>query len=184
MLRVRTVFTGPQGAPWVSTIHGNPGDTVAGAQNLVNAIGTFWGAVDAVMHTSVLWSTEAEVEDINVVTGDTEAVFTTTPATGAGATVTELLPRIAQAVVRFRTGVFVLGKEIRGRIFVPGLTELANTAGALTPATQSTIQSAAAALVADVTAQVGVWSKTHGQFQIPTSTSVWSQFAYLGSRRD
>lgn len=183
MLRVRTVFSGPQGSPWVSTIHFT-GSTQVAADAAVAAVGAFWGAVDALMHTSVLWATEAEVEVVDVNTGDVTAVLVTTPQTGAGATVTELVPRMSQAVVRLRTGVFFGGREVRGRIFIPGLTELANTAGALTPATQTAIATAADAMRTDVTQELVVYSKTHLSAPPVATTSVWSQWAYLGSRRD
>jgi hypothetical protein len=183
VLRVRTNFTGPQGSPWVSTIYGD-GISQVEAEAQVLSIGTFWGAVDALMNNDVDWATEAEVERVNVATGDVEAVFVTTPQTGTGALVTELLPLVAQAVVRWRTGVFVGGREIRGRTFIPGLTEAANTGGSVTPANAATIQAAAQAMIDDVTWEMVVWSRTHAQAPEVATASVWSQFSYLGSRRD
>lgn len=183
MMRVRTVFSGPQGTPWVNTLY-FAGDTQTIADAAVADVGAFWGAVDALMNTGVTWATESEVEVVDEVTGNVTAVLVTTPQTGAGATVTELLPRIAQAVVRMRTGTFIGGREVRGRIFVPGLTELANTTGQVTAATLTTIQTAAQALMDSVNQQWVVWSRTHGVARLISSVSVWSQFSYLGSRRD
>jgi hypothetical protein len=183
MMRYRTVFSGPQGSPWVSTMYSS-GISQAEADAFVAAVGAFWGAVDALMNTGVTWATEAEVEIVDPITGDITGTLVTTPQTGAGATVTELLPRIAQAVVRWRTGIFVAGREVRGRTFIPGLTELANTTGQLTPATQTTIQTAADTLNGVVGPTLNIWSRTHGVTHPVATASVWSQFSYLGSRRD
>lgn len=180
MLRVITRFTGVQGSPWFSTIHMDGTDqTSATAAN--TAVGAFWESVDNYIDNAVLWATESEIESINPVTGETVGAFAVTPVSGSGDAAGDLLPIAAQALVRIRTGVFVGGREIRGRIFVPGVNETYNANGVLEPTAQTGILAAANTLDA---AGLLVWSRTHGQAVIASTLSVASDFAVLRSRRD
>ena len=182
MFRIRTVFQGIQGAPWLSTMYFGEGASNL-AQDAVTAVGAFWGAVDAHISNLVNWSTESDVaviSDLGVLTG----VDSTTPATGSGAAVADPLPMATQGLVRWRTGLIVLGRELRGRTFVPGLTESAAVDGGLAAAVQSDIQTAADALMADVNSALVVWSRTHSVSATAQAATVWSQFAVQRSRRD
>lgn len=183
MYRVRTVFTGPTGSPWVNTLFfDEPAGTAQGA---ANAAAIFWQAVDAVMHTSVSWSTEGDVVLVNEDTGLATGVVSTETSSGAGSTGTDLLPPATQGLIRLLTGVFNDGRQIRGRIFVPGLTETANTAGGIMDGTTATtIRTAAEALVDDANSALLVWSRSGLQAHPVTGASLWSQFAILRSRRD
>lgn len=187
MYRVRTVFDGMQGAPWLNTLYFDQGGGTA--QQAVTAVGNFWGAVDALIDSEVNWRTEADVTDINPLTGQPTSVIQTTPVTGTGAAVGDALPVATQALVRWRTGFFSNGRERRGRTFVPALVEASGDNGKLLAASQTTIQTAAAALIADVNSILVVWSRPdlptlNGGFSAVTASSVWEQFAVLRSRRD
>lgn len=186
MLRVRTVFTGVTGSPWLNTLNfgsssqsGNQTD----ADAAVAATGAFWGAVDALMNTSVTWATLPDVlflGDDGVAAG----AYSTTPQTGTGATATEILPFTNQAVVRLLTGTFIGGRQLRGRIFVPGLTEAASVAGSLAAASSATITAAAGVLNSGTTPPLAVWSKVNATVVPVSGVSTWSQFGVLRSRRD
>lgn len=183
MYRVRTVFTGATGSPWVNTLYfDEPAGT---AQAAANAAAVFWQAVDSVMHTSIAWSTEADVVQVNEQTGLATGVISTEQSSGAGATGTDMLPPATQALVRLLTGVFNDGRQVRGRIFIPGLTEAANTSGGNVEGTTAlTIRTAAEALIEDTGSELLVWSRSAGNSFNVTGVSLWSQFAVLRSRRD
>lgn len=186
MLRVRTVFTGVTGSPWLNTLNFGSGTQVgsqADADAAVAATGAFWGAVDALMGSAVTWSTLPDVLFLGD-DGVAANAYATTPQTGTGATVTDLLPITSQAVVRTLTGVFIGGRQLRGRIFVPGLTETGNAAGVPTATVISTIGAAAATLNAATTPPLAVWSKVNATVEPVSGVSVWSQWGVLRSRRD
>jgi hypothetical protein len=180
--RVRTEFSGMQGSPWLSTMFFN--QNTGTEQQCVDAVGAFWSAVDALMDNEVNWATLPDVEDVNSVTGQVVGVATTTPATGTGGTAGESLPPATQALVRWRTGVYSSGREIRGRTFIPALVEQNSDNGQVLAAAQTTINNAAAALIADANTILEIWSRVNGASPSVVSGSCWSQFAVLRSRRD
>lgn len=182
MYRVRTVFTGIQGSPWLSTMYFD--SLGAGtAQQAVSAVGTFWGALDNFMGAGVAWATEADVADINSTTGQPEDVTSTTPSTGAGSGGADLLPAATQGLIQWRTGVFANGREVRGRTFIPGLMETASTGGP-SGTFASAAPTAAAALIADANSTLIIWSRANSSFAPVTSGTLWTSFAVLRSRRD
>lgn len=188
MYRIRTVFTGPQGSPWLGTMFFD--ETVGTAQSAATAVGTFWGAVDALMHTTVTWATEADVSAIDDTNGQLMGVSSTTPQTGTGALGGELAPFVSQALVRWRTNGIVNGRSLRGRSFVPGLTTTSADDGRVIAATQATINAAAAALILDANSTLVVWHRpsgpgaTDGNSATVVTGTCWSQYASLRSRRD
>lgn len=186
MLRVRTVFTGITGSPWVNTLNfGSP--TQTGSQGeadaAVAATGAFWGAVDQLMKSTVVWSTLPDVLFLGD-DGVAANAYSTTPQTGAGALTTDLLPIADQAVVRLLTGTFIGGRQLRGRIFVPGLCLSSNTNGALSTSSALVITTAGNTLNAATAPALGVWSRVNATTEVVSGISVWSQFGVLRSRRD
>jgi hypothetical protein len=182
MWRVRTSFTGVTGSPWVNTAFFS--DTATLAQDCVDAVGTFWNSVDALMEASVVWTTLVDVEQVVPTTGNVVAVEATTPVAGAGAGATTGLPTLTQGLVRWRTGDYIGGREVRGRWFIPGLATTANNDGNLAATATTTINNAAAALLADPDAVLVIWSRKNLSEHPVSSGSVWNQFAGLRSRRD
>lgn len=181
--RIRTVFTGVTGSPWVSTAYMSAlgSGTV---QQAVTAVGNFWGSADSLMEVSVSWTTLADVEALDPATGEVTGVSNTTPATGGGVAASTGLPVATQGLVRWRTGVYVNGREIRGRWFIPGLLTTANNDGAPSSTMLSTLNTAASTLISDANSELVIWSRKNLQVEAVTSGTTWSQFAILRSRRD
>jgi hypothetical protein len=191
-LRATTVFTGSTGTPYLNQFH-FPGSGATDAAAAASAASTFWQAISANMANNLSWTRSGEVEEFDPATGLTTAVHSTDPVSGAGVNAAEMLPFTSQALVRWRTGVFQDGREIRGRTFIPGLTQDELADGLLLPAMQTLIANAAGTL-ADL---LGVWSRPReasagppvvearaGQIVPVSASSVWNQFAVLRSRRD
>jgi hypothetical protein len=197
MLRVRTVFTVPPGTPWLSTMYFN-GASQALADAAVVDVGTFWGSVDALMNTAVSWATDADVAQLDEETGDLETSYATTPQTGSGASAGDLLPLVAQALVRWRTAGVVNGRHVRGRSFVPGVTEAFASGGRPIAGALTTMTTAAGILVSSANSELAIWSRPFdgdptadppidprvGTTHTVTSGSPWSEFASMRSRRD
>jgi len=182
LYRVRTVFTGVQGSPWLSTMYflGSGGTE----QQAATAVGVFWGAVDARMASNVAWATEAEVVTIDSTDGQPTAVTATTPSSGAGASGSTLLPIVTQGLLRWRTGFFIAGRELRGRTFIPGLTENDNDVGIPNGSITGTVDPIAATLIGSANAELVIFSRTHFDFAVVSSGTMWTSWAELKSRRD
>lgn len=182
MLRVRTEFTGPTGSPWLSTCYFAESDQ-AGATAANAAVGTFWSAVDAQMSNQVSWSTEPEVAVMSP-GGAISGLLPVTPVTGTGGGTAEMLPLAAQLVVQLRSGFWVNGREIRGRLFVPGITQGANDDGEVLEANRTLTTNAAAALRDAAGCELVIWSRKNLATATVVTVNTWKQFGMLTSRRD
>jgi len=180
--RVVTIFSGVQGSPWYNTLYFTTGGGTA--QQAANAAGAFWGAVDNRMATTVTWSTDTEVPTVDASTGQVTAITSITPVTGTGSGAALQLPIATQGLVRLRTGAFISGRELRGRIFIPGLTENDNDNGIPNAGVLAVVNPAATTLVTGATWQLCIFSRTHLVQQSCTSASMWTSWANLRSRRD
>lgn len=195
--RVRTVFSGVAGSPWYSNLYFDADGVTPSAQQNVDAVDAFWTALASLMDNAVTWTIGPEVPELDETTGELTGVQTVTPGTGAGTDTTDPLPYMSQGLVRLSTTDFVAGRRVRGRIFVPGLTETANT---------TTGQPSGSAITAMTTAGTNlvaaggllVWSRPFagdpaatpprparaGSKASITAVSGWNQWAVMRSRRD
>jgi len=184
VLRVRTSFAGVAGAPYLSTMYFMTGDTLPDAQAANTAVGTFWSTIDAQLLTSLSWSTDPEVSVLTtagVLTGS----HAVTPVTGTGNIAGSLTPPATQGLVRWATPIYVAGRRVRGRTFIPAIPQsLLSSSGGPALALSTAVNNAAAALIADANANLGIWSRKNGGIHAVTTGGMWSQFAVLRSRRD
>lgn len=183
--RVRTVFSGVAGTPWYSNFYFT---LVNGTvQDHLDLVGAFWGAVDARIIPDVTWETESDVAVIDDATGQLTGIETGTGPSGVGSQAGIMLPASNQALVHWLTGSFLNGRQLRGRCFIPGLTETDNDAGGTLSATaQSVIQAAADALVTNsaTPGPLRVFSKSGFTSATVSSADVPTKWAVLRSRRD
>lgn len=184
MLRVRTIFSGVTGSPWLQVSYWTGTDNQTQADAAVAAISAFWGAVDNLMGTSVSWVTDPEVAVLTTA-GVRTGGFVTTPGGGTGSSGTSLLPISTQALVRLLTGSFIAGRQVRGQINVPGLTTTQlSSAGQLASAAQTTIQTAANTLNSATAPDLVVWSRKNATAIAVSTVSVPVVFSVRRSRRD
>lgn len=184
MLRVRTVITGFQGGPWIHVSYWVGADTGPGAIAANAAIGVYWNAVRAAMSTQATFLTDAIVAQMDPVTGNRTANYPVTPVTNPGLDAGDPLPPATQGLQRLRSGTFALGREIRGRINVPGLTEASSTNGRPTAGLLTTMNNAAVTLIGATAPALAVWSRRNGTAIDVTSTDAWTDFAIRRSRRN
>lgn len=184
MLRVQTTWTGPSGGPFYTLMHFD-GDTSGEAEPAATAVLNFWTAMQAAISSQVTRHVEEEVLRIDPATGNVTAVFTgaARPFTAGGATGSPL-PWHTQGLMRWRTGVFIAGRELRGRTFIPGLTEDANDNGRPNSSMVTSANNAAATLIGAATADLTIWSPTHGVEHTAASGTLWNEWGLLRSRRD
>jgi hypothetical protein len=185
-LRVRVSWgSGAANGGGVSTFNFIGDDLQADANAAAAAVATAMAALEPVMDVDAVWTLETEVDVFNVLTGQTTGVFTVAGATGNGNSVGDKLPLAVQGLVRLRTGFFVGGREVRGRLFIPAVGEpFINADGTPTVAFQTTIADAIDDLRADPNCIYAVYSPTHSTAQEVTAVTAWSNFAVLRSRRD
>jgi hypothetical protein len=191
-LRVRTEITAVSGSPYLSTFH-FPGSGGTDAEAAADGARAFWAEIVASMAAPTSVQVVGEVEEFEPETGNLLAVFQSEQAVLVASGSGDPLPWATQGLIRWRTGAFIDGRELRGRTFIPALTEGHSTQGRPTAAL-ITILNTAAGAVNDL---LGVWQRPRlasegppvveardGQIVPVASFSVWTQWAQLRSRRD
>lgn len=181
IMRVRTVFNGVQGAPYYSNLYFDA--TTPTPVQVTNAVTQFWQDIKAVICNDLSWTVEGDVAVIDDVTGNISDIVQGTENSSVGTDSADMCPLTTQGLIRARTGTFVAGREIRGRIFIPCPSEGSNLQGAPTSTYTADLTGGAAALI---TAGVDwvIWSRARGQSAQVGSVSTWNQWATLRSRRD
>lgn len=182
--RIRTIFTGVAGTPWYSNFYFDDDGTAAGVYQ--TKVLAFWTAlVPGHMRSGI---TATMVNPIPIMTAAGSIVSVVTGAGGStnGSQSVDPLPPATQALLRLHTGVFEGGREIRGRVFVPGLTEADNSSAGVSSTLLADMSAAAASLQGSSGANGAwvVWSKKNASWAAITSWSGWNQFAVMRSRRD
>ena len=185
MLRVTTEMQGPPGAPFYTTMY-FAGTTEGEASAAVAAVAAFWGDLTAEIAAGTTWTVFGEVEVVDPVTGNITGTFSDPDVSNAFTNSADPLPWSSQILIRWRTGVFVAGREIRGRTFLPGFTEAASDNGQVESGVVSGLQTPVDDLLTAASGAGGlaVYSPTNGQAALVSNGSVWNQFAILRSRRD
>ena len=180
--RFRTVFTGVAGAPWYNNLFfegGTPEGAAYGPD-----VAAFWDACASQMVTAVSWVTEPTYTVIETDTGLITDIGDWAGDSGVGLLAGEALPWACQAVVNWRTNLYIAGRELRGKTFVPALMQNANNNGVLLAASQADIQAAADGLIAGSSGAFCVYSRTHLTEAIVESATVPTKIGVLRSRRD
>ena len=179
--RVTTVFSGVPGAPWYSNFFFAQTDV---AQECVNSTSRFWLAIAPLIVNEVSWTVQGDVATIDEATGEVTNVEAASGVNGAGSSVGELLPRQTQGLVRWQTALFASGRRLRGRTFLPGMTESNNLEGVPSSGTITAMANAGTALIAEPGTAFGIYSRTYRAFAVVTASTAWNQWATLRSRRD
>ena len=181
MLRTTTVMTGIAGSPYYSSFHFE-GTLQAEADAAAAATRTFWDGVSSSISSLVTINVQDEVEVVDVASGQTTQVYQSPTTPVSGVPNTEIMPTYSQGLVRWLTGIYVGGRQLRGRTFIPGVVEAVSSGGV--PAASYIADTLAAANALLGTSDFGIYSPTHGQFVLGATASVWDQWAVLRSRRD
>ena len=182
MWRVTQVATGVAGSPYYYTMHfDREGGT---AQQAADAWRTFLGGGAPGTYAAPLaFSPMTEVQQIDPVTGDLQALFPVTTSSVSFSD-TDPLPPATTLLARWRTGVYIGGREVRGRTNISRLTEAENVSGAPGGTELTSFNSRLTAFLADPNSQPVVWSRSAGQWYPIVAASFAPQWCVLRSRRD
>jgi len=183
LYKSRLVFSGGAGGSGVSTMYFLAGGTVS-AQDASDAHGDFFNRIKGRQATSVRCTVDPEVLTIDVTTGTTMSAISVTNRTWLGEDGGDVLPWATQGLVKFPVGVFVAGRRLVGRSFIPGACEGSNTDGVPNAGYVADIDASAVLLATDTGNPLYVYSPTHHTAhpsQVPITVSRW---ASLRSRRD
>lgn len=178
--RITTVWTGRPGLPGTTTLYFHEDGVTTADQ--VDAVKAFWNS----LKNNIVTGTNLAVDGVaEIVESDTGEIVGTDD-TGHGGVIVgtdsaDPLPPTVQGLIQWRSGVYVGGREIRGRTFIGCITETSNTAGVPNAGTVAAWTGYATTLKA---ANLAVYSPTKHQWASVSSGSAWSQFAVLRSRRD
>lgn len=197
LYRVTTTFAGPSvvgGA--ISRIYflitgGTP-------QQAATAATTFWASARVAIDDSLTITVAPQVEQVDPVDGDLVAAVPVTGSSVAGQDDGAVLPYQIQSVLQLRTGVFSDGREIRGRIYLPGPSASTFANGVYSGTRKTAVEAAGAALISDANSTLAIWQrpreansgKNHdldqrdGSSEAVISATLWSKMASLRSRRD
>lgn len=182
--RVRVQLLGAVvSGPAVSTFYFD--NATGTTQQAVTAVGTFMNSWQAQVSTALNWASEPEVDFLNESTGQLQSTVTTTPFTGVGTQAGARISSVNQVLLRLFTDTISNGRQVRGRLFIPGFVEATNNvAGEPESASLTPINAAATTLINDPNVNWVLWSRKNGIAPAITLASCWSKYAVLRSRRD
>lgn len=176
--------------PSVTTLNFSTGGGTA--QQAATAANNFIIALLPYLTGNVNYTLDTSVATVDETNGQTSAVTTVATSTGPGTGTGDFMPPATQLLMRWRTGVFVNGREARGRTFIPGVVESNVSNGTPIGAMQTAMNTAAATLIADATSRLVVWQRSRptdippfvGILRDVTTGQLWDRCAVLRSRRD
>lgn len=183
MNRVRVVWTGVAGTPWYSNYY-----TIAGAispSTAHAAVNSLQSSLKALYVPALTATIEGDIAQVESSTNEIVGVVTV-PATGQTGTASgTMLPRQTQALVRLLTGAFSGGRQVRGRVFVPGLAVGAiGATGQVASGTLAALNTAYATYLSALGPGAVVFSRKNGTAVPIIAASTWGEFATMRSRRD
>lgn len=194
MMRIRTVITGTQGTPGLSTVYATGAGVTpiaADALDMVGRVRTFWNALITMLPSLITAQVQSQVDLIDPATGD--LVGGLNPAAPAVVTGTggAALPFAAAALLVANTGVIVNQRRLQGRTFISPLAATVNNAGNFGTAQSLAVTAAATnMLTGSTTSTPCVWHRPTELFpaagtQAPVSGyTTRIPYAVLKSRRD
>jgi hypothetical protein len=166
----------------------------------------FWTTLLNYILTGHTITVDGAVEGVDSITGDVTEVSSVTPATITCTRTGSAMPPAVQGLVQWRTGVYSDGREIRGRTFLPALTQDLGSNGVPTAAYLTQMAAAVTALLGPTTRDLVIWrrprkarpqvgskgdpwylpaqSQRDGTAATVAAGTAWTKFAQLRSRRD
>jgi hypothetical protein len=181
--RVRTSIVGGNGGNQVAT-HYFDATSPFTAQDAADAVHAFWDTMKTQVISAYSFQVEPVVETINSTTGQpTGSVAVSSPLV-TGTAGGGMIASSSQLLLRWRTGFYPYGREIRGRTFIPGLALSAlGASGRPSAGALSTMASAATAIIGWTSSNFVVYSREHKVWALVSAGDPWAEFSVLRSRR-
>jgi hypothetical protein len=183
MWRVETVTTGLDGSPFLSTHWFN--STIGNVDDCVQSVVDLWTDLSGVIINDLSMAVQSTVYVVDETTGE----ITGTEISGAadivvGTDASTPLAAATQGLLRLHTGDYVGGRELRGRMFVPGPSITALTNGGPSVSYQNSLNTAIATFIGNSSTVPIIWSRVNGTSRGIVTGNAWTEFAVLRSRRD
>lgn len=194
IMRIRWSITGLTGLPGLHTTYWTGASSTpvqADATDVSGRVRAFWDGVKTILAPGVTVSTAASVELLDVATGTLVGQLGPGSQTAVVSTGANANPSATMMLLRYTTATVINGRRLQGRSFIGPTATATNTGGRVTPASNTTLLTAANALFTGATASALVcWHRpdrvthTGGAVAPVTVTGTAIDFAILRSRRD
>lgn len=183
MRRVRTIVTGVAGSPYYLVGYFDAQEGTAA--DCVLAWSNFCLPTPADGLEGSVWETQGVTEIVDPVSGNVTGIDSTATIFKTGDTEYQTLPPSNQCLIRWRTGNYVAGREVRGRTNLPLQSkDSADTDGKVAGFVANAYTTRAQLLVDNADITHVVWSKKNGVWWATESGSCWTEFSILRTRRD
>lgn len=195
LARVRIALGGWDGAPGVNTLHFSPGTSDWDVQDDVDEL---YGDLDTLVgafYNSLVAGVTAVVEsDLTIFDSETGFVTgiknpTDAPTVYTSTSDPSKTSRATQALIRFKTGEYVDGKQIAGRMFLGPLSAVdLTTGGLMTSAAIAAYPDWFSGITSGIGARLCIWRRPTGGAGAPgiyadvTQVSVRQKPSFLSSR--
>lgn len=184
MIRIRSVTDGLPSAPFLTT-HYFETSAESVAQEAYAALGDFWEAMSVAVNHNANINIDPVMFIIDPVTGNTTGTFLATIPLGyAGGNTGDALPAGVSPIMQLRTGSYLAGREVRGRTFLPGLTQdqINIQSGTLNETSRDYLSAIGQALV-DADLGWCVWSRKNGTADTVSVVNIAQSAGMIRSRR-
>lgn len=182
--RVSVDWVGVAGTPWFTSMHFSTAGGSGGAAAAVAAVDAFLDNFQGGIENSVTWLTRPLVEDIDPATGNILGTFSVSQVGGAGTNANDPLPWQTQYCISWLTGVYVSGRQVRGKTYIPGLCEDSNGPLGVPGSSFNTAANTAIAGLLAATPDLQVYSRLHGASYLVSAGQIPARWSVLRSRRD
>lgn len=159
-------------------------DLAAASQACATASRNFLVGIAPNMNNNTIFTLNPTALVFDPATGFGLQQLSVTGANVPGTSSTAPGPGQVQLLMSLNTGLYVGGRQIQGRLNLPAPASSTYNSGSgfLTTATQTSLNTAGAALVADSTCSYAVWSRKNGTTQPIVSAAASPLLATLRSR--
>lgn len=177
-------MTGVAGTPWYSNFYFE--DVDAGtAQDAYDRVVAFWQAMAPALDNQVSASVDPFVPKINPVNGEITGSYSVDDFGPILMTNTNVaLPYQTQYMAGLSTNVYLGGRELRGRFFLPGICQDNNANGIPSSELRSLVTSKLEDVADPASPTLLVWSRKNGAVYAVVSVRTSTNFSVLRSRRD
>lgn len=181
MYRLRTVFTGIAGMPGVQTTYFQA-EGFDPAQ-VATELETTWQGLSAVMNDALVARVQETIDEVDPITGNIVAQHQASTNNIVGQDGLQLLSLGTQGLEILNTGVFVGGRQIQGKFYVPAPTEGSNDLGVVQSAYGNSMQANVQALVQQALCNLVVYSPTYGRWENIAAHRPSTYWARIRSRQ-
>lgn len=181
MYRVVQVATGVAGGPFYIT--GYFDSQIGTAQQAADAWRALTGPTAGTFTTPLRYESIVSVDLVDPGNGDIQSVVPVSVGSLQFTSTVEKLPPTTTLLLRWRTGVYIGGREVRGRTNLSGFNEGQSDSGVPSSVILSEYLGKMNAMLSNVNVRHVVWSRKAGEHYQSTVPGVWNQWAVLRSRR-